>query len=234
MRRRVAALTMAVIVIALGCIDETDAERAAAGGDSTAATPPNRGEGAAQAVTAPTALPVGFALTDTATYLDETSEGELALLRRDGAVVDSIDLGFGVHAVGTDSVLYVPVSRRPGPEDDVRAGPDGPVLWARGARRSIESLGIPYFDPSFSAPAVHDSVLYYWGWSDRGTGTSRLYGARYDFASRAVDTVFVAVANVATDDPGYLPRPARQGEAIVFVYDSVRRTLPLAPRRQTR
>jgi hypothetical protein len=185
-------------------------------------------------VALPEALPAGFTLTDTATYLDETSGGELALLRREGVLVDSIDLEFGVHAVGTDSVLFAPVTRRPGPEDDVRAGPDGPVLWAGGEKRSLESLGIPYFDPSFSAPAVHDSVLYYWGWSDRGTGTSRLYGARYDFASRAVDTVFVAVASVATDDPGYLPRPARQSGAVVFAYDSVWRTLPLVPRGRAR
>ena len=230
MHRGAATAIAVAIVIALGCNDGSGAARAAAGSDSAAASPTNSEEGTAQAVAGPTALPVGFNLTDTATYLDETSGGELALLRRDGAVVDSIDLGFGVHAVGADSVLYVPVTRRSGPEDDIRAGPDGPVLWAGGAQRPLDSLGIPYFDPFFSAPAVHDSVLYYWGWSDRGTGTTRLYGARYDFASRAVDTVFIAVASVATDDPSYLPRPARQSGTVVFVYDSVRRTLPLAPR----
>jgi hypothetical protein len=227
-------MIVVAIVIALGCGDGSGAARDAAGRDSAAGAPPKTGEGGSPAVALPEALPAGFTLTDTATYLDETSGGELALLRREGAVVDSIDLEFGVHAVGTDSVLFVPIMRRPGPADDVRAGPDGPVLWADGEMRSLEGLGIPYFDPSFSAPAVHDSVLYYWGWSDRGTGTSRLYAARYDFASRAVDTVFVAVASVATDDLSYLPRPARQSGAVVFAYDSVRRTLPLVPRGRAR
>lgn len=161
------------------------------------------------------------ALSATAEYLGESGGGQLALLSCDGVPVDSVDLAFGVHRVGRDSLLFLPVKADPPlpglpPTADITRH----VLWA-GGRREVLRDRLPWFDDFFSSPHVVGTTVYYWGLRPvDAAGGYVLYAARYDLRARRVDTLRLGLAVLATDERFHLPPPVRHDSVVVYYGDA--------------
>lgn len=149
-------------------------------------------------------------------------EGERAVLRTDTAVVDTIDLDFGVQWVAGGGLIFLPV--RTYAVDSVEAtllpGPPGEptehVLCTSNERWALKDR-LPYFNSYFSSPVVVDSMVVYWGiLAPIDSGPHRLYAIRYDPRTKRVDSLALRQEELATDYRYHLAPPEREGEVITF------------------
>ena len=163
-----------------------------------------------------------YSLGDTLPWATMIEEGQRVVLRANGAIIDTVEVLFGVHQVGRDSLLFFPVrayevdsaeralmSAPPAwPGDHVLCTPDG--------RRMLSEL-VPYFDAGFSSPRVIDSAVHYWGMKpEGGEGSYRLYAMRYSPRHARLDSLFLRAESPATDYRYFYGPPFEEGGAIVF------------------
>lgn len=209
------------MLLGLGACAEPAADRTRtdtpAGADSSGVEP----EGS---VRASTPCPAGatYLVGDTSDWATMIEEGRRAVLRAGGTVIDTVDVLFGVHVVGRDSLVFLPVlayeidtaeaATMPAPA----ASPDEHVLCTPSGRRLLSS-SLPHFNSGFSSPSVIDSMLYYWGLDlqdDRGR--YRLHAMRYVPRAGRVDSLFLREETPATDFRYFYGPPFVQDGAIVF------------------
>ena len=156
-----------------------------------------------------------YEIRDTTEYENVLSGGEYALLLRDGVVLDSVDLYFGVHRLNNGSVVFLPVE--PSPSEEV---PDGMEVAEHvvfdGRRRVRLNTFLPHFSDYFSSPNVVEGILYYWGLERLPTGEYRVYAQRYDAAARRINACFLVQAEVATDNRGHFAPPTSEGGGVRF------------------
>ena len=166
-------------------------------------------------------LPAGFRLRDSSAYRTQFTVGALALLERRGVVVDSVDLATGVHVVGRDSLLYLPVHADSFFPSDADVG--RLVLLHGDDRVDLEGR-LPYLRSRLSSPVVHERSLMYWGLRPIAAeiGLHMLYAMRYDFASAGLDSLPLGQLSLETDDRWHLAPPASYGTGIVYAADSLR------------
>jgi hypothetical protein len=184
-------------VAALAACD-TGASRGPAAGDSTAA---------------PT-----YALSDTVPFTAVVGGGSRALLHRNGAVIDTVDVAFGVQRVGRDSVIFLPVR-----SDTAIAGADTGANAAHitehvvfdGATRTLVKDMVPHFDSRYSSPAVLAGALYYWGIFE-SNGIDSVQAVRYEFARRRLNALPLPVTRPATADRFFFTPPFLDGKEFVF------------------
>jgi hypothetical protein len=157
-----------------------------------------------------------YTLRDTTVYENEVSSGEFALLVRNGRIVDSVDLHFGVHRLNSGTVVFLPI-KTSGISEDFRELAATKHVAYDGNRRVLLTSFLPHFDDYFSSPAILDGLLYYWGMEQKGViGKYKLHAIRYDALSRRIDSRFLFEAELATDYSGYLGRPTAQAGMILF------------------
>ena len=189
--------------------------------------PPNKAVASGPQRTADTvsrserALPSGYVLTDTTDWGNPLEEGTRAILRRGVTSIDTVDLGFGVAAVGQDSLVFLPVRT-----DTVALMTDtGPsyessrtdhVLWTPVRRRELSDF-LPFFDADRSSPTIsRNSVIYYWGIARRKPA-NRLYAMRYEFRTARLDSLFLNREDALETDYRYhLGLPQIDGNKISF------------------
>lgn len=166
-------------------------------------------------------LPSGYTLTDTTSWGTMLEDGQRAILRRGGVTIDTVDLTFGVAAVGEDSLVFLPVRTDtvPLPTTSVlsyESFPTEHVLWTPVSRRELRNL-LPFFNAYFSSPTVpRESVMHYWG-IEPHKPTNRLYAIRYDFRSVRLDSLFLNREDpLATDYRYHLGTPQIQGNEVSF------------------
>ena len=203
----------------------------AACGDSRAARAPSVAGASAVAVGAAgrpdsvSTLPAGYALTDTADFTGMTNDGRRAILRApDGTALDTVDLGFGVHTVGRDSLLLLPVRAEDLGGGQMGAGITEHELLHAGRRRALKTL-LPHFSDYFSSPAVIDRALFYWGLEPdpaSRAGHYQLWAVRYDFPTARRDSLALGSVTMETDDRGYLTAPFREGPEVIYRMGEVR------------
>jgi hypothetical protein len=145
--------------------------------------------------TAPAAV---FTLTDSST-------GH-ALLRRDGSVIDTADITFGMHVVGRDSVLYMPAST-----DSIAAVP---VLFHDGTRTSIDSF-VPDYDARYATPSVIANAVLYWG-IHTTNGVDSVRAVRYEFGRKRLNELPVSAKLDRTNPTYHFMTPFLDGKEIVF------------------
>ena len=149
-------------------------------------------------------------------------EGKRAVLRAGGAIIDTVDVAFGVHAVGRDSLVFLPVvaydldsaqrSQMNGPP----AAPEEHVLCTPSGRRVLSEM-LPHFNSGFSSPTVIDSTVYYWGLKLLdANGRFRLYAMRFAPRTARLDSVFLREEMPATDFRYFYGPAFEQEGAIVF------------------
>ena len=149
-------------------------------------------------------------------------EGKRAVLRAGATVIDTVDVLFGVHIVGRDSLVFLPVlayevdtaeaATMPAPA----ASPDEHVLCTPSGRRLLGG-SLPYFNSGFSSPSVIDSTVYYWGLDlEDDRGRYRLHAMRYVPRDGRVDSLFLREETPATDFRYFYGPPFAQDGAIVF------------------
>lgn len=155
-----------------------------------------------------------YTLGDTAQYGNAIGSSHYAVLRRDGRILDSIDLFFGIQRLNTGSVVFLPVEPYD-PQGELLDEGVSPmeigkhVIYDRARRRRITLASfLPHFDDYFSSPAVWGGVLYYWG-VERSSVTDlrKLHAVRYDAAARRIDSRFLFESEMATDNRAYLAPP---------------------------
>jgi len=166
-------------------------------------------------------LPSGYTLTDTSGWSTDEEEGQRAILRHGEVAIDTVDLNFGVAAVGEDSLVFLPVrtdsmplSRTSVPTYD--RFPTEHVLWTPTSRRKLRDV-LPFFNAGASSPTIPSmSVIHYWGIAPRAP-TNRLYAMRYDFRRARVDSVFLDREDpLATDYRYHLGIPQIHGTEVSF------------------
>jgi hypothetical protein len=167
-------------------------------------------------------LPPGYTLTDTTDWGTDLENGQRAILRRAGIAIDTVDLTFGVAAVGEDSLVFLPVRTDSVPlrrtsVPSYESFPTEHVLWTPLARRELREF-LPFFNSFFSSPRItHGSVIHYWGIGHRGDTANRLYGMRYDFRTAHLDSLFLAREDpLATDYRYHLRLPQILGNEVSF------------------
>jgi len=171
-----------------------------------------------------TPCPAGatYSLSDTGDWATAIEEGRRAVLRIGTTTIDTVDVAFGVHAVGRDSLLFLPVraydvdSAEAATMSAPAASPEEHVLCTPEGRRVVSTL-VPHFNSGFSSPSVIDSTLYYWGLSlqDAG-GRYRLYAIRHSARDGRLDSVFLREETPATDFRYFYSPPFERDGAIVF------------------
>ena len=168
--------------------------------------------------------PVGatYTVRDTLDWATMIEEGKRAVLRAGTTLIDTVDVLFGVHAVGRDSLVFLPVlaydvdsaeaAKMPAPA----AFPTDHVLCTADGRRTLGEI-VPHFNAGFSSPSVIDSAVHYWGMKPEGNqGRYRLYAMRYAPRQRRVDSLFLREEAPATDYRYFYGPPVEQNGAIVF------------------
>ena len=163
-----------------------------------------------------------YTVTDTSDWATMIEEGKRAVLRAGGAIIDTVDVAFGVHAVGHDSLVFLPVvaydldsaqrSQVKGPA----AAPEEHVLCTPSGRRVLSEM-LPHFNSGFSSPTVIDSTVYYWGLKLLdANGRFRLYAMRFAPRAAGLDSVFLREDMPATDFRYYYGPAYAQDGTIVF------------------
>jgi len=155
-----------------------------------------------------------YSLSGKVPYENLAWSGNYALLHDRDAIIDTIDLAFGLHQLGGDTILFLPV----------RSGSDGAggtvqsitehVLFD-GVQRTLLGNLVPHFNGGFSSPAVLDTLLYYWG-LELGQDDARVLLMRYDFRTRALDSIPVQIEVEGSDDRFYFRPPYREGKDMIF------------------
>jgi hypothetical protein len=168
----------------------------------------------------PTGVP--YTVTDTSDWATMIEEGKRAVLRAGGTIIDTVDVAFGVHAVGRDSLVFLPVvaydldSAQRSQVNGPPAAPEEHVLCTPSGRRALSAI-LPHFNSGFSSPAVIDSTVYYWGLRLLdANGRLRLYAMRFAPRTPRVDSVFLREETPATDFRYFYGPPIEQEGAIVF------------------
>ena len=159
-----------------------------------------------------------YLLRDTTAWSSMMYGGAMALLTRDGVVLDTVDLLIGVRAV-PGGVVYQQVTQAGAHEE---CGPDGicfdlgPWVLRDGKRvRDLADL-VPAMHPFHSSPNVIDSVLFYWGITAADSGTFRISAMKYDFGRGVADSTYLYSEGLETDNPGHLEPPFPGGDFIVY------------------
>ena len=149
-------------------------------------------------------------------------EGKRAVLRAGAAIIDTVDVLFGVHAVGRDSLVFLPVlayevdSAEAAMMSAPAAWPTDHVLCTPESRRPLTEI-LPHFNAGFSSPSVIDSSVYYWGLNPQSNqGQYRLYAMRYAPRHGRLDSLFLREEAPATDYRYFYGPPFEQNGAMVF------------------
>lgn len=155
----------------------------------------------------------GYAVRDTATYESMTFGGEYGVLYRDGVYVDSIDLFSGVQHLENGAVLFMPVRSVADEDIGVLTFLGEYVLLDGHARTPLRDI-VPHLIDAFSAPAVIDSHIYYWGFEREAD--FRLLAVRYDYRTGEVDQATLLEDAPGTDDPYHFQPPSRDPRGIRY------------------
>ncbi len=171
-----------------------------------------------------TPCPAGatYTLGDTLEWATQIEEGKRVVLRANGAVVDTVEVLFGVHHVGRDSLVFFPVLAYDADSAEMAtmsappAWPTDHVLCTPTGRRTLSEI-LPHFNSGFSSPAVIDSAVYYWGMKPEGAqGSYRLYAMRYAPRHARLDSLFLREEAPATDFRYFYGPPFEEGGVVVF------------------
>lgn len=159
-----------------------------------------------------TGLPSGYTLRDTVEYDSGPVGGWYTYLYHRGTLIDSVDVNFGIHRLGKNKVVFLPV----GADSSSELGQEEQYVdilnhvVADGRSRTPLKQFVPHLDDYFSSPTVIDNRLYYWGLLPTEEDRKyRLMAMRYHFTSGKLDSTFLAIEPVETDDRGYLSEPVR-------------------------
>lgn len=160
-----------------------------------------------------------YRLTDTTRWSNSMYGGERALLVRGERVLDTVDVFFGLQHV-PGGVLFLPVRSSPDTYDLCDA--DGRcwdfttyVLFDGRNWRELADIA-PAVMAGWSAPAVIDSVLYYWGLVATPAGSHDLTARRYDFRTGEGDSAYVHPQSLDSDCPCLFRPPVRDAGFIRF------------------
>ena len=171
-----------------------------------------------------TPCPAGatYTLGDTLAWATQIEEGKRVVLQAGGAAIDTVEVLFGVHHVGRDSLVFFPVlayeadSAERATMSAPPAWPTDHVLCTPSGRRLLSEI-VPYFNSGFSSPAVIDSAVHYWGMKPEGTqGSYRLYAMRYSPRHARLDSLFLREEAPATDYRYFYAPPFEEDGAVVF------------------
>ena len=162
----------------------------------------------------------GYALTDTTEWGNPLEEGKRAILRRNGAAIDTVDLEFGVAAVGRDSLVFLPVRTATvplstDPVPSYESYPTEHVFWTPMLRRELRDF-LPFFKANSSSPRIAREAIHYWGIAP-SKSAKRLYAIRYDFRTARLDSLFLNREDaLATDYRYHLGVPQIEGDKVSF------------------
>ena len=154
-----------------------------------------------------------YVLADTMPYENLVWSGRMAVLKRDGVVIDTVDADFGVYVVGRDSILFLPVRSDSSPEGPVRTIAE-PVLYDGRTRTPLRDI-VPHFSSQFSSPAVVDGALLYWG-LHHTDGIDSVKAVRYEFGRRRLNVLPLTDSITGTDNRFHYTPPHLEGKEIVF------------------
>jgi hypothetical protein len=153
------------------------------------------------------AAPSGIAtVRDTSDYENETGAGRVGLLYLSNVFIDSVDIDFGVHLIGRDSLLFLPV---------IGDAVDDHVLYDGTTCLKLASK-LPYLDSYFSSPNVEKNRLHYWGLRKLSESAYAIYAMRFDFGRSHLDSVALDTMDLRTDYRFHFAAPKVVADGIEY------------------
>ena len=149
---------------------------------------------------------------DTTEYRNDNGGGWVGLFYLGNTFVDSVDIEFGVHRVGRDSLVFLPVI-----VDDI-----GDHLLYNGSTCVPLATRLPYLDSYFSSPSVEQNSFLYWGMKKLSERAYAIYAMRYDLARAKLDSLLLDTLAIATDYRFYFAAPKVVGDSIEYKGQSIR------------
>ena len=165
-----------------------------------------------------------FSLRDTTEWETDVGGGKRALLYVGSVLVDTIDVEFGVHRIGRDSLVFLPVH-----EDDI----DRHVVFD-GTTCVTLNATLPYLDDYFSSPMVEGTRFHYWGLRQIREGMDGLYAMRFDFGRSRLDSLFLDSTGVGTDYRYHFHVPKISGDTVEYATQGVTYLVDSSYKRLTR
>jgi hypothetical protein len=128
-----------------------------------------------------------------------------------------VDIDFGVHAVGKDSLVFLPVIA-----DDI----DDHIIYDGASCVKLAST-LPYLDSYFSSPSIANNDFRYWGLKKLSDTAYAIYAMRFRFRQARLDSLPLDTVRLATDYRFYFAAPRDtiggaqyMSQAKIYVVDS--------------
>ncbi|MBK0380958.1 hypothetical protein [Mucilaginibacter segetis] len=174
----------------------------------------------------PYKLKDGFMVTDTG-YADAVvMGGTYAVITLNGALVDTIDKGFGINKINDNMYFYQVVSSN-GPLEDIQLKASGYKntinatfgeykILTNGKKQKFSDIA-PDFNYYFSSPYIINNKIYYWQIKQvDSSGINEISAAEYDPSTKNTRSHFIQKDFIETDDNNYFPYPYIQNDTIYF------------------
>nr|WP_294941285.1 hypothetical protein [uncultured Mucilaginibacter sp.] len=179
------------------------------------------------AVFKPYKLIDGFIATDTG-YADAVViGGTYAVVFRNGALLDTIEKGFGIRKVIDGMYFFQVVKSAKADEEELQSSPAGYTktisatfaeykLLTGGKKQDFSTLA-PNFSDYFSSPYVIKNKIYYWQIKKIDTaGNNSISAAEYNPVTKKTISHYLFNDDIGSDDSGYFWYPYLKKDTIYF------------------
>lgn len=168
----------------------------------------------------------GFMVTDTG-YADAVvMGGTYAVVFKNGALLDTIEKGFGIQKIMDGMYFYQLVSSNGTLEDGraphsdasnaINASFDAYRILTNGKKQDLSTLA-PDFSDYFSSPYIINNKIYYWQIKKIDTtGNNSISAAEYDPLTKKTISHYLFNDYIETDDSGYFGYPYLKNDTIYF------------------
>ncbi len=160
-----------------------------------------------------------YLVIDTGQYTTEgpMTGGSYAIIKRNGAIADTIDLWFGVKDLGNDTYLYQPLRGEIDPAAGGLLLNPAEYVLVKNNKKLLLSATLPNFDEWFSSPNAINSKIYYWQLENiDSAGTEKVSAAQYDPLTKLTKSRYLTNELLETDNTNYFSPPYLEKDSVVY------------------
>ncbi|MBV8388236.1 MAG: hypothetical protein JO080_00395 [Mucilaginibacter sp.] len=164
-----------------------------------------------------------YMVIDTGEYSNEgpMTGGSYAIIKKNGVVVDTIDLDYGMKGLGNKTYFYHKLEHEMGSiEDDSNKTlmlQEGNFFLITNNKKTAFNSLTTSFDDYFSSPNVINQKIYFWKLDKIDTvGTLKVSAAEFDPSTHKTKSLFLLNDVLDTDDSNNFPLPYIKNDTIYF------------------
>lgn len=164
-----------------------------------------------------------YMVIDTGEYSNEgpMTGGSYAIIKKNGIVVDTIDLDYGMKELGNKTYFYHKLEHEIGSTEDdskriLMLQEENFFLIINNKKTAFNNL-TSGFDDYFSSPNVISKKIYFWKLDKIDTvGTLKVSATEFDPFTRKTKSYFSLNDALETDDSNHFPQPYLKNDTIYF------------------